>query len=110
MENKRNYVELVGEIIGLIKFKATQDGSIVCNFTLAVEKNDEGDKYFHPCASFGDVTEKIKLLGIEEGNLVQVIGKLKRRPYKVGETQRMLSYVAVEEIEKITPTSEKKNQ
>lgn len=87
----KNLVVLTGRLVADPELRITPKGDPVANFGLAVNRSirkddgsweDQLDGFFD-CEHFGDTAEKLAA-ELKKGTLVQIVGSLHQRKFKVG--------------------------
>lgn len=100
-----NSITLVGRLTNNPENRTTESGTVVTNFTVAL--NDGKEKtYFFRCVAFKDLASRVAQF-LTKGSLVGVNGKLTQRTYKdlEGKTKEVVEIVC-QSVEFLSPKKE----
>lgn len=100
-----NSITLVGRLTNNPENRTTESGTVVTNFTVAL--NDGKEKtYFFRCVAFKDLASRVTQF-LTKGSLVGVNGKLTQRTYKdlEGKTKEVVEIVC-QSVEFLSPKKE----
>lgn len=73
-------ITLVGNAVRDAEIRTTQNGDVVCSFSLAVNDKRANETYFFDCNYWGKAGEAVALY-IEKGKQLTVVGDLSWREY-----------------------------
>lgn len=106
---KKNYVEVMGNVVRDIKVRTLENGMKVANFCIGVneEYNEKNTSTFLDVTAWGRATEGLD--GLKKGTFVNVTGKLRNNNKEINGVKFTSAYILavnVAEIKKGETTSE----
>ena len=100
-----NKVILIGRITKDLELRSTQNGTSVCEFNLAVNR-DKDNADFINCIVWGVQAENLKKYQ-SKGSQIAICGEIRTDSYEVNEKKKYKTYVLANNIEYLSKTEKK---